>query len=187
MKLYLVRHGETEWNREGRMQGRRGVGLNETGVFQVEKLRDEIRKRGIEFDVCFASPLKRAVETAEILVGGKCEILYDERLVERGFGEFEGKSMEEFWASVGENDILDRKLNYSERGLEPIREVLRRAEEFLTDLKKNYGGEDQVLVVAHGALLRALNFAILGYTQETNFHGVHFENAEMKEYEIAIK
>ncbi|MBQ3293542.1 histidine phosphatase family protein, partial [Candidatus Saccharibacteria bacterium] len=81
MKLYLVRHGETEWNKEGRMQGKQGVGLNETGVLQLEKLRDEIRERGLRFDICFASPLKRAVETAEILVGGECEILYDERLV----------------------------------------------------------------------------------------------------------
>ena len=184
MKLYLVRHGETEWNKEGRMQGRQGVGLNETGVLQVEKLRDEIRERGLRFDICFASPLKRAVETAESLVGGECEILYDERLVERGFGEFEGKSMEEFWASVGDNDILDRRLNYGERGLEPIREVLRRAEEFLADLKKNYGGKERVLIVAHGALLRALNFAILGYDDETDFHSMHFENAEMREYEI---
>ena len=75
MKLFLVRHGETEWNREGKMQGRLGVGLDETGVKQVEALRDKMREKGLEFDACFTSPLKRAAETAVILVGGLIERL----------------------------------------------------------------------------------------------------------------
>ncbi len=184
MRLYLVRHGETDWNKENRMQGRKGVGLNEVGVEQVKALAIKIRERGLEFDVCLASPLKRAVESAEILVGGKCEILYDERLVERGFGEFEGKTLDEYWEGIGGNDTTDRQLNYAGFGIEPINEVLGRAKSFFEEAKEKYAGETRVLVVAHGALLRALHFEIVGYTDETDFHEMHFGNAEMREYEI---
>lgn len=187
MRLYLVRHGETDWNKENRMQGRKGVGLNETGVEQVKALAEKIREQGVEFDACYASPLKRAVESAEILVEGKCEVWYDERLMERGFGEFEGKSMEEFWRAMGENDVMDRRLNYAGFGLEPINEVLGRARSFLDDIKKEYGAsEAKILVVAHGALLRALHFEIVGYDDATDFHEMHFENAEMREYVVGL-
>jgi len=182
MKLYLVRHGQTDWNAEGKMQGRRGAGLNELGVKQVEDLK--VRLNDFNFSICFSSPLKRAVETAEILVGDRCEILYDERLVERGFGIFEGRSFEEFWDSVGDNDIEDRRLNYSKDGLEPINSILERARSFLEDVKENYEKNDNILVVAHGAFLRALHFEIVGYDDDTDFHGFHFENAEMREYEV---
>ena len=184
MKLYLARHGETDWNKESRMQGRKGVGLNEVGVGQIKLLAEEIQSRGIEFDICFASPLKRAVESAEILVGGKCDILYDERLIERGFGEFEGRSMDEYWGSLGNNDTSDRKLNYSGFGIEPINDVLGRAKSFLDDVKEKYGGDKKILVVAHGVLLKALHFEIVGYDDTTNFHELHFENAEMKESDL---
>lgn len=184
MKLYLVRHGETDWNGENRMQGRKGVGLNEAGVEQVKALAEEIQGRELEFDVCFASPLKRAVESAEILVGDKCEILYDDRLIERSFGEFEGRSRDEYWNSLGENDTFDRGLNYSGFGIEPIKDVLGRARSFLDEIKKEYAGDKKVLVVAHGVLLKALHFEIVGYDDATDFHKLHFKNAEMKEYEI---
>ena len=137
MKLYLVRHGETEWNRRGLMQGRHGVGLNETGREQVEELRREIETRGLKFDVCYVSPLQRAVETAEILVRGReIEKVLDERLIERGFGEFEGKTSLEYHVGTKEKDTLDLRLNYGENGVEPIKEVFRRAESFLSDLEK---------------------------------------------------
>lgn len=184
MKLYLVRHGETDWNGANMMQGRKGAGLNEAGVEQVKALAEEIRSRKLEFDACFASPLKRAVESAEILVGGKCEILYDDRLIERSFGEFEGRSRDEYWNGIGENDAFDRKLNYSGFGIEPIKDVLSRARSFLDEIKSEYAGDKKVLVVAHGVLLNALNFEIIGYDDTTDFHGLRFKNAEMKEYEI---
>ncbi len=165
------------------MQGRKGVGLNETGVEQVRALAAEIEAKKLNFDICFSSPLARAVESAEILVGGKCEIVYDERLVERGFGEFEGKSKSEFWNVVGENDILDRVLNYSEYGIEPIKEMLERARSFLNDIKSIYG-DKTVLVVAHSMLLRVLHFEIVGYDDKTDFYDFHMKNAEMKYYVV---
>lgn len=89
MKLYLARHGLTDWNKEMRAQGRKDLSLNAEGRAQAEELRDKIK--GIEFTAVYASPLKRAAETVEIAVGDRSEIIYDDRLLERSFGDFEGK------------------------------------------------------------------------------------------------
>ena len=62
--------------------------------------------------------------------------------------------------------------------------MLKRSRNFLNDVRENYRGDVNVLVVAHGALLRALHFEIVGYDDETDFLEMHFENAEMRVYEI---
>ena len=117
-------------------------------------------------------------------MGGKCKIIYDDRLLERGFGEFEGRSREDFFKSVGGNDIFDRRLNYNEFGLESVRDVLRRARNFLEDMVGKYDREAKVLVVAHGSLLRMMNFEIVGYDDTTDFLSFSLKNAELREYEI---
>ena len=182
MKLYLVRHGQTDWNALGKMQGRTDVPLNETGREQARELRDKIED--LEFDVCIASPLLRAYETAKIITGGKQEIITDERLVERCFGEFEGRASKDWKELSGGADMWDRRENYSEKGFEPAKEILARARSILEDLKRKYPEDYRVLIVAHGSFLRAMYFEIVGYDDETDFHSVHFKNAEMKEFEI---
>lgn len=88
MKLYLVRHGETSWNIGRKVQGQTDIPLNETGVRQAEKVREELKDE--VFGVCYCSPLMRARRTAEIVVDGRVEIVIDDNLKERGFGELEG-------------------------------------------------------------------------------------------------
>ncbi len=182
MRLYLIRHGETEWNRDGKLQGRIDIPLDETGRKQAELLRDELS--GIDFDVCIASPLKRARETAEIIMDGKCKIVFDERIIERDFGEFEGMLVKDWEDSAGDVDTWDIKLNWGERGYEPARQVLVRAKEFLADVRGKYPPSYCVAVVAHGSLLKALHYTIVGYTDETNFHEVYFRNTEVRKYDI---
>ena len=184
MKLYLVRHGETEWNREGKKQGRTDVSLNEVGISQAEKLRDEIRDKELEFDVCIASPLSRAKQTAEIATEGKYEIILDDRLVERCFGGFEGTLNEDWEKLSGGADSWDLKLNYSERGMESAKEILARAKEFLESVKQKYPDNYRIVVFSHGSFLKALHYTIIGYDENTDFHGFYFQNAEMKEYEV---
>ena len=182
MKLYLVRHGETDWNVLDKKQGTTDVPLNEVGRKQAEKLREEIRD--LEFDVCIASPLKRAYETAEIITGGRYKIMTDKRLVERSFGGFEGTLNKDWEKLSGGVDTWDRKLIFGGRGMETAKETLARARDFLDDIKKRYAGDAKILVVAHGSLLKALHFEILGYDDGTNFHTVYFGNAEMREYNL---
>ena len=182
MKLYLVRHGETEWNALGKKQGRTDIPLNEVGERQAEELAE--RLKDVQFDACVASPLRRAYRTAEIVTRGKCKINVDERLIERGFGEFEGTLNKDWAEMTGGADVWDRKLNYGERGMETVQEILARARSFLDDVKKNYAEDAKLLIVAHGSLLKALHFVIVGYDDSTDFHAFHFGNAEMKEYEV---
>lgn len=72
-RLILIRHGETDWNVEGRYQGQADPPLNERGRAQAHELADELRS--IELDVLYTSPLRRCVQTAQILADGWEEIL----------------------------------------------------------------------------------------------------------------
>ena len=86
-----MRHGETPWNKERRLQGRHGADLDEEGVLLAEITRDGMRD--IPFDICYTSPLVRARHTAEIVIGDRDIPIVDEpRIMEISFGEWEGRS-----------------------------------------------------------------------------------------------
>ena len=87
--LYVIRHGKTDWNEIKRIQGSTDTSLNDEGIGMARKAHDEYE--GVRFDICFCSPLKRARQTAELLLEGRdIPIEYDDRLRELSFGEFEG-------------------------------------------------------------------------------------------------
>ncbi|WP_353056351.1 histidine phosphatase family protein [Sporosarcina luteola] len=89
--IYVVRHGQTDWNKDRKLQGRMGLPLNETGVEQAEVLKDKIRK--IKFDLVFSSPQERAVQTAEIITGVRAVV--DDRLDVFDLGEADGLPISE--------------------------------------------------------------------------------------------
>lgn len=95
MKLYVVRHGLTDWNIQNKIQGLTDIPLNAAGVKQVTKLREKIRD--MQFDICFASPLRRTMQTAQIITRGQCQIIPDSRIIERSFGDFEGVVLTRGW------------------------------------------------------------------------------------------
>ena len=84
--IYVVRHGQTDWNIEHRIQGHQDIPLNDKGVEEANFLKDELSD--IDFDLVFSSPLKRAYKTAEIIT--KKPIRIDDRLIERYNGKLEG-------------------------------------------------------------------------------------------------
>jgi GH25 family lysozyme M1 (1,4-beta-N-acetylmuramidase) len=132
MKIVLVRHGQTEDNFEGIMQGTRNVMMNDTGRRQCKKLREKLSDK--KFDVCYMSPLVRCVETAFILVGDKTEMIRDDRLIERDLGELEGKNrdvydIEKYW---------NYDLNSSDSGVESVRSVIDRCRDFLEYITSKY-------------------------------------------------
>ncbi|MDE7038136.1 MAG: histidine phosphatase family protein, partial [Lachnospiraceae bacterium] len=89
MKLYIVRHGETEWNKERRLQGQVDIPLNESGRRLARETSGGLA--GIHFDLCYSSPLSRARETAELILEGRSTpVIEDERIIEMAFGECEG-------------------------------------------------------------------------------------------------
>ena len=92
MKLYLMRHGQTEWNRIRKLQGRTDIPLNANGRYVAELTAKGLWD--IPFDVAFVSPLARARETAEIILRDRhVPIIVDERIIEVDFGRYEGKSL----------------------------------------------------------------------------------------------
>ena len=95
MKVTFVRHGETDWNSQGKQQGKADIPLNEKGLQQAQKTAELLSN--MEFDHVYCSPLMRARQTAQVICEGrKVPITYDERISERDMGEFQGKRWEEF-------------------------------------------------------------------------------------------
>ncbi len=181
MKVYIVRHGQTDWNVQHKAQGRSDIPLNETGRRQAEELRDKIKD--IKFDAVYASPLKRARETAEIATDGEYKIVFDDRLMERSFGDFEGKEISSWLEATG-YDIGDLKLNTNVGNIEPVCDVLARTKAVLDDIKTKHDNDKVILIVAHGQVVRGLHHNIAGYTDDTDWWSVEYGNAEAREYEL---
>ncbi|MGO4527658.1 histidine phosphatase family protein [Paenibacillus sp. 2TAF8] len=155
MRIGLVRHGLTDWNAVGRIQGQTDIPLNEEGRKQAERLGRRLQSEEYHWDHIVTSGLSRAQETGEIL----SQMLHvpmlepDVRLKERGFGLVEGLTSDERIARWGESwDTLDL-------GQEHIVDIQVRAMAFLDDLWSSHANEN-VLIVTHGALLANLLTAL---------------------------
>ena len=120
-KLYMIRHGKTDWNLKGLTQGSVDIPLNEDGRNEARKVASEIDLSDI--DICIASPLQRASETAQIITQGKLEIIYDDLLKERSFGDYEGKQIS--WDVITRH--WDYNINDESDNIESIRSCLDRA------------------------------------------------------------
>jgi broad specificity phosphatase PhoE len=157
--LLLARHGETDWNRDGRFQGHADTPLNERGREQARELADQLD--GI--DVVYSSDLARARETAEI-IGGRLglEVRVDERLRERGFGRWEGLTTEEI--GLGDTDTYRRWRAGDGPGPddgEAHEAMAARVQDFLEDVIRRHPGEE-VLVIAHGGSVRVIQALAAG-------------------------
>lgn len=180
MKLYIVRHGETDWNKEGKMQGLTDVPLNDNGIKQANMTKDKLI--GIKFDICISSPLKRASKTAEIIVRKRCAIINDDLLVERCLGDYEGKSPTE--KKINHLEFWDYKVNCNKDNVEPLSVLLARAKKFIDKLKNEYKKYNNILIVSHGSLIKALYYNLKGYDENTNFLDFFLNNCDILEYEI---
>jgi broad specificity phosphatase PhoE len=174
MKVYLLRHGETDWNAVKRIQGKADIPLNERGR-EVARLTAEAM-RDIPFDVVFSSPLERACETARILSAGRgIAVRTDPRLREINFGEFEGA----LWKDIREKEeyaciyrFFEDPAHYvPERGAESFESIFGRAEDFITEevLPREKTCEN-MLIVAHGAFNRAF-LACVRHMPKAEFWG----------------
>ena len=89
MKIYMIRHGETDWNKKRKLQGQVDIPLNEFGKLLAKETAPALAD--VPFAVCYTSPLKRAAETARLVLGDReVPIVPDKRIQEMSFGEFEG-------------------------------------------------------------------------------------------------
>lgn len=160
-RLVLVRHGQTDHNREGRLQGQVDIPLNRAGVQQAETLAPAIAANPP--DIVVASPLARAVDTARIITRGTgLEVTTDDAFLERGFGQWEGLRGEEIRSRWPEEHAAWRAHRpVLGLGVEDRPVVGRRVADACRALLAAHPGRT-VMVVAHGAAITLGITALLG-------------------------
>ena len=179
MRLLLTRHGQTDWNVAGKIQGSTDIELNETGIKQAQKTREKLLDENI--DVIISSPLKRAKKTAEIIATGRnIPLIIDNEITERCFGKFEGKTPKEF----DFDEIWNYKLNKQYEDAESTGALFARIENFLEKIKQEYPNKT-VLLVTHGGVTVPIRAKLEGIPEGMEIlRGLGIDNCEVKEYEI---
>ena len=178
MKIWLTRHGQTNYNKQKLMQGLTDEPLNETGIRQAKQAREKIGD--IHFDAIYASSLDRAITTASIIGNiEKEKVIVDDRIIEVNFGKYElhhyyllGLRFSLFWAFP--------EFFKEPESVESICSMVKRSSSFIKELEsKNY---ENVLIVCHGGIIRAL----CGYLEDKE-NGIKWRpkphNCEIRVYE----
>lgn len=176
MKLYVARHGETEWNAQDKICGRTDIPLTERGMEQAKQLADKMAGAGI--DVIIASPMIRAQQTAAaVSKATRIPVLTDERLIEQNFGIYEGmdRRTPEFLANK-------RQFAYRYPGGESMMDVAYRVYGLIEELKRKYPDKN-VLLVCHGGVCRIVRTYFEDMTNE-EFFLYSEENATARAYEL---
>ncbi len=165
-KIYLIRHGETTWNREKRLQGHLDIGLNDRGYWQADRLGEYLASRSIA--AVISSDLSRAVDTAKAVARHHDVTLqYDQRLRERHYGLMQGLSHEEIAEQHPRNHLAwkNREIHFQPASGESLQQFYDRVIESAIFWARQYQNQD-IAMVAHGGVLDCLNRAATGKTLE---------------------
>ena len=167
MKLFFIRHGQTDWNVEGRIQGSKDIELNETGIRQAEELGRKIVDSEYKFSKIYSSPKKRALKTAEILSNyTDIEYIPIEGLQEINFGNWEGISWEDVKSKYPDEYFEwhekrgDTKPPNGESYFEMLDRVLIALHKIIDE------NTDNVAIVTHSAVIMCLQC----YLTNTSFN-----------------
>lgn len=150
--IYVIRHGQTDLNKDRRMQGRMGLPLNEYGIEQANTLKEKLQN--INFDLVFTSPQERAVQTAEIIAGKRAVL--DDRLNVFDLGEADRLHISEVKMS---GPLPDSSIY---KGVEEPNSFVKRVFSFMKELENENGKEK-------------LNILIAGHRCTTGCIGAYFE------------
>lgn len=176
MEILLVRHGQTEWNLLKKVQGKADIQLNKKGIKQAEYIRDFLKNEKIDLILC--SPLKRAIQTAEIVNEGRnIRMIIDKRVSERDFGEFEGMSNTDF----DFNAFWSYRQNLKYDKAENIKEFFKRVYDFLDSIKNEYAGK-RILIVSHGGISIPVRCYFEGIPNVDTLLPLCLENCEVVKY-----
>jgi broad specificity phosphatase PhoE len=176
-QIYLVRHGETDWNAKGLLQGQSDIPLNKEGEKQaIEAAKKHFKK--IKFAAIFSSDLVRSKRTAEIIaLEKKMAVETSTLLRERDFGPFEGKHWQEvekeLRMSIKEFRILSDEVA-KKLGIESDEKIMERFLRFLREVAVAYRGKN-VLIVTHGSVMRVF-LTKLGYLSKEESRQVFIKN-----------
>ena len=166
MKIYVLRHGQTNYNIEGKFQGQIDIKMNKKGEEQTDKVATELNK--IHFDVIFCSPLSRTQNTAQKIKNSKIKI--DERIIERSFGSLEGKK-----------GISDFEENIEKYNIEPIEKLTLRVNNFLDEVLEKNKNMKNILIVTHEGIAQVIN---LYFNKNSNLKEFRLGTGEYTSYEI---
>ncbi|SDL18947.1 alpha-ribazole phosphatase [Halarsenatibacter silvermanii] len=177
-ELILIRHGETEWNKNKRYQGQEDVALNDTGRQQARRAAEFIAEENID-KVC-SSDLSRARDTAAAIARSRqLEVKEYPGLREIDFGRWEGKNYETIREEYGDrfDNWLDDPGEVSPPGGEDMYEFMDRVSSALTEILSG-NGEEKIAVVAHGGALRIYLIHLLGIPLE-RYTRLYFNNGSI--------
>lgn len=154
MYIIVTRHGQTDWNALGKVQGQTDIELNDIGKEQAKKTGELIKDEII--DLIITSPLKRAKETAEIInYKFRVQIIEENRLMERNYGKSEGltkeeiKKLKEIYPEI--TDVWNYSKNININNIEKMDEFCNRIYQFLDDIINKYKDKN-ILLVTHGGV-----------------------------------
>lgn len=182
MKIYVVRHGQTDYNVKKVFQGHIDIPLNETGKKQAQETAEKFKN--IDVDMILVSPLQRTLQTAEPIsqITG-VPITIEKRLIERCFGDMEGHQNREDWNI---KMMLDYEKNYDIENIEPIQSLFKRIYDFLDEITERYKDKKMVLVT-HGAVSQPIECYFNGMPQIVDFEHLEpltLKNCEIRKYEV---
>lgn len=173
MNLYVVRHGQTDWNINGLVQGLTDIELNSTGIDQANQVAEQLKD--VNFASIYASPLKRTIETSKIINKyHNIDITLDKRIIERCFGIFEGTN-----GLKNKYDYWDYQLNLDDNNVESLNVLFERIKNFLSEIYELYKNTDSnILIVTHGGTAIAINAVINNITSD--LFSLCLKNCEIK-------
>lgn len=178
MKLYVVRHGQTDWNKNNIIQGRTDIPLNREGMKEAEELGENLKD--VPFDIAYVSPLTRAKQTARavLIYHPETKVVYDERLVEMCYGEQEGTTR------LGTDyEKMKERVVYRHPKGESYFDVAARIYPFLKETLTENLGKKYVLFVCHGRLMAFIDSYFRDMTNEEFFRW-NPPNGKARIYEV---
>ena len=174
MSLYITRHGETDYNVKNLVCGISDARLTEKGIEQAKKLA--VSLQSVNYRYLYVSPLQRAVDTANLANVRQLEMIVEPRIIEINFGKYEGIHRKD-------EGFLNNKHNLAFRypGGESFIELCKRVYEFLDEIK-NQAVDNDVLLVCHGAVCRAVHSYFNDMTND-NIFNYQTDNCELLKYD----
>ncbi|ADU28887.1 histidine phosphatase family protein [Evansella cellulosilytica] len=174
--IYVVRHGQTDLNKEDRLQGRLGLPLNEYGMNEAKSLKNKLVN--IEFDYVFSSPQERAIKTAEIISG--TTPIIDRRIDVYELGEADRLKKSE----VKMSGMIPDSSVY--KGIEKNSSFVKRIFDFMEELETRYSNKDvNILLIGHRCTTSCIGAFFEGVPSDGNILKYSLRNGEYKVYQFS--
>ena len=183
--ILLIRHGQSEWNKLNLFTGFKNIELSEQGIEEANKAGQNFKNLDIKFNIVFTSELKRAQETAKIILqnldqwnflNNEGKIISNVNLNERDYGDLTGLNKKETAEKFGEEQVHKWRRGYSDQppNGESLEDVVRRVTKYFEEVIKpsiKSNENDNILIAAHGNSLRAL-LIVMNIYEPNNINSV---------------